>query len=258
MQFTVRGIPQEVADEVRRTRPSPGYGHPAHLELARGTGPCRCCLAPFVPGRDGGCCSPGGRAAMRASLMAPGPVFIHAGHCAAFAGEDFPMRCAFCRWPSKRAAGKPRRRVVRAADVSAPKSRWACCSPSRRRTGCTCVMPKPDVSSRASTGCGRLSYLPYASHPRLPAGATVGCRSKEKAPAVSRGGPVTLQISSRSAGSRIASVAAVAPPRLVAPKSLLLIRQQAGVRVRPGNSRTAAPPGRRSACRSARRPARPR
>lgn len=90
MQFNVRGIPQEVADEVRRTRLSPGYGHPAHLEVARGTGPCRCCLRPFVPGRDRRLLftyrPPGdGR-----SLMAPGPVFIHADHCDAYAGDGFP------------------------------------------------------------------------------------------------------------------------------------------------------------------------
>ncbi len=49
MQFIVRGISQELADEVRRTRRAPDYGHPAHLELAQnGTGPCRCCLEPFV------------------------------------------------------------------------------------------------------------------------------------------------------------------------------------------------------------------
>lgn len=44
MKTTVRGIPQSIADEVRRTRVSPGYGHPAVLETAQGTGPCRCCL----------------------------------------------------------------------------------------------------------------------------------------------------------------------------------------------------------------------
>jgi hypothetical protein len=94
MLFKVRGIPQEIADEVRRTRLSPGYGHPAHVELASGTGPCRCCLRPFVPGRDrrllftyrpSGDPSDGGR-----SLMAPGPVFIHAEHCDAYAGDGFP------------------------------------------------------------------------------------------------------------------------------------------------------------------------
>jgi hypothetical protein len=90
MSFTVRGIPQNVADEVRRTRRAPGYGHPAHLEVARGTGPCRCCLRPFVVDVDERLLftyRPGGDAS---TLMAPGPIFIHADHCAAYAGSGFP------------------------------------------------------------------------------------------------------------------------------------------------------------------------
>lgn len=97
MKFIVRGVPQEIADEVRRTQRSPGYGHPAHLEVAGGTGPCRCCLRPFVPGvdrrllftyRPSGT-GPSGTGAGD-TLMAPGPVFIHADHCHAYAGEGFP------------------------------------------------------------------------------------------------------------------------------------------------------------------------
>jgi hypothetical protein len=90
MKFTVRGVPQEVADEVRRTRRSPGFGHPAYEEIASGTGPCRCCLRPFAPGVDPRLLftyRPGGRGG---SLLAPGPVFIHAGHCEAWQGEGFP------------------------------------------------------------------------------------------------------------------------------------------------------------------------
>jgi hypothetical protein len=90
MSFKVRGIPQSIADEVRRTRVSPGYGHPVHEELATGTGPCRCCLRPFAPARDRRLLftyRPPGDAS---SLMAPGPVFIHADHCDAYAGEGFP------------------------------------------------------------------------------------------------------------------------------------------------------------------------
>jgi hypothetical protein len=89
MTFIVRGVPQEIADEVRRTHLSPGYGHPAHREVARGTGPCRCCLRPFVPGKDERLLftyrPPSGDA-----LTAPGPVFIHAGHCEAWSGAEFP------------------------------------------------------------------------------------------------------------------------------------------------------------------------
>ncbi len=90
MQFIVRGIPQHVADEVRRTRRSPGYGHPAHLEIAGGTGPCRCCLKPFVVGREQRLLFTWRPKGDESSLMAPGPVFIHAEPCKAFVGEGFP------------------------------------------------------------------------------------------------------------------------------------------------------------------------
>jgi hypothetical protein len=89
MEFIVRGVPQEIADEVRRTHRSPGYGHPAHLEVATGTGPCRCCLQTFVPGVDRRLLftyRPSGGD----SLTAPGPVFIHADHCVAYEEAGFP------------------------------------------------------------------------------------------------------------------------------------------------------------------------
>jgi Protein of unknown function (DUF1203) len=90
MRFTVRGVPQDIADEVRRTRRAPGYGHPAHLEIATGTGPCRCCLQTFVPGRDQRLLFTYRPRASDGCLMAPGPVFIHAQHCAAYAAAGFP------------------------------------------------------------------------------------------------------------------------------------------------------------------------
>jgi Protein of unknown function (DUF1203) len=90
MSFTVLGIPQEIADEVRRTRRAPGYGHPAHLEVASGTGPCRCCLRTFVPGVDERLLFTYRPRTDDATLMAPGPVFIHAAHCDAYVGSGFP------------------------------------------------------------------------------------------------------------------------------------------------------------------------
>lgn len=90
MRYIVRSVPQEIADEVRRTRRAPGYGHPAHLETATGTGPCRCCLKPFEPGRDQRLLFTFRPPADDGSLMAPGPVFIHAEHCDAYAGDGFP------------------------------------------------------------------------------------------------------------------------------------------------------------------------
>jgi hypothetical protein len=90
MKYVVRGVPQGIADEVRRTRLAPGYGHPVHLEIAGGTGPCRCCLRTFVAGQDRRLLFTYRPPGDSASLMAPGPVFIHADHCDAYAGEGFP------------------------------------------------------------------------------------------------------------------------------------------------------------------------
>lgn len=90
MKYTVRGVPQEIADEVRRTRRAPGYGHPAHLEVAGGTGPCRCCLRTFVPGQDQRLLFTYRPRSEDGSLMAPGPVFIHAEPCEAYSGTGFP------------------------------------------------------------------------------------------------------------------------------------------------------------------------
>jgi hypothetical protein len=89
MTFIVRGVPQEIADEVRRTRVAPGYGHPAHREVARGTGPCRCCLRPFVPGKEERLLFTY-RPPSEDALTAPGPVFIHAEACEAWEGTGFP------------------------------------------------------------------------------------------------------------------------------------------------------------------------
>jgi hypothetical protein len=90
MEFIVRGVPQEIADEVRRTHVSPGYGHPAHLEVAKGTGPCRCCLRTFMPGVDRRLLFTFRPRERGDSLTAPGPVFIHAEHCDAYTGAGFP------------------------------------------------------------------------------------------------------------------------------------------------------------------------
>ena len=90
MSYVVHSIPQELADEVRRTRVSPGYGHAAQLEIARGTGPCRCCLQPFVVGRDSRLLFTYRPAARDGTLMAPGPVFIHAETCQRYDAPSLP------------------------------------------------------------------------------------------------------------------------------------------------------------------------
>jgi len=88
MSFQVSSVPPEIARQVRQTLKSPQYGHPAHVEVASGYGPCRSCLRTFVTGCD------------RRTLFtfnpftrgvpSPGPVFIHADECAPFEDEGFP------------------------------------------------------------------------------------------------------------------------------------------------------------------------
>ncbi|HEX9895997.1 MAG TPA: DUF1203 domain-containing protein [Gemmatimonadales bacterium] len=89
MSYRVHAIPQDVADEVRATMRSPGYGHPAHRELAKGTGPCRSCLRPFRVGQDE-------RILFTyqpfdgLGLPSPGPIFIHAEPCQRYQGHQIP------------------------------------------------------------------------------------------------------------------------------------------------------------------------
>jgi hypothetical protein len=45
--FRVMAMRQSTADKVRSTMRSPGYGHPASVEVATGYGPCRLCLRTF-------------------------------------------------------------------------------------------------------------------------------------------------------------------------------------------------------------------
>ena len=80
-QFRYTGIPSALANEVRQTLRSPQYGHPAHREVARGTGPCRLCLRTFVVGQDERLLFTYQPFSEPGSLPAPGPVFVHAGPC---------------------------------------------------------------------------------------------------------------------------------------------------------------------------------
>jgi len=52
ISYRVIAIPTKVADLVRETMKSPGYGHPAHTEIAAGYGPCRHCLHDFHVGQE--------------------------------------------------------------------------------------------------------------------------------------------------------------------------------------------------------------
>ena len=82
--FRVAAIPTKVADLVRSTMRSPGYGHPAHAELATGYGPCRHCLRDFQIGKERRILFTYDPFYGLEPLPLPGPVFIHAEPCERF------------------------------------------------------------------------------------------------------------------------------------------------------------------------------
>lgn len=87
----VVAIPTEVANLVRETMRAPGYGFPAHAEVATGTGPCRHCLRLITVGVDRRILFTYDRFAGVEPLPQPGPVYIHAGDCPRYMGDaGFP------------------------------------------------------------------------------------------------------------------------------------------------------------------------
>ena len=88
--FRYSGITTALAAEARATLRSPQYGHPAHRERARGTGPCRLCLRTFKVGEEDRLLFTYQPFAEPGSLPAPGPVFVHADGCERYDGLEYP------------------------------------------------------------------------------------------------------------------------------------------------------------------------
>ncbi len=82
--FRVLPIAPALAEEVRSTLKSPQYGHPAHVELATGYGPCRACLRQFRTGEDDRILFTFNPFQGLDEYPSPGPVFIHAKSCASY------------------------------------------------------------------------------------------------------------------------------------------------------------------------------
>ena len=80
----VIALPTDTVLKVLTTMKSPGYGHPAHTELATGRGPCRHCLRPFRVGQEQRTlftCNP---FYQLAEIPLPGPVFVHTKLCSRY------------------------------------------------------------------------------------------------------------------------------------------------------------------------------
>lgn len=89
--YRFEAIPSTVAEAVRATLVAPTYGHPVHVELAQGHGPCRHCLRTFRIGEERRVLFTYDAFAGVEPLPQPGPVFIHAEPCVRHdAGAGFP------------------------------------------------------------------------------------------------------------------------------------------------------------------------
>jgi hypothetical protein len=86
--YRVLAIPSKVAENVRATGKSPGYGHPAHTELATDYGPCRHCLKTFAVGEDQRTLFTYDPFYGIEEVPLPGPIFIHAEGCERYSEDD--------------------------------------------------------------------------------------------------------------------------------------------------------------------------
>lgn len=77
----------EWAEQVRRTMKAPGYGFPAHREVAAGRAPCRSCLKLIVPGKEELILFEYDAFTGLSVPPMPGPVYIHAEACETYVGD---------------------------------------------------------------------------------------------------------------------------------------------------------------------------
>ena len=88
--YRVVAVGDRIANAVRKTLRSPGYGHPAHTEVATGYGPCRQCLRIFTVGSERRILFTYDPFYGKENLPLPGPVFIHEHDC-----ERYPENGGF-------------------------------------------------------------------------------------------------------------------------------------------------------------------
>jgi hypothetical protein len=79
--YRVVAVSEALAEKVRASRRSPGYGHPVHAEVATGYGPCRHCLRDFEIGSERRLLFTLDPFHGVEELPLPGPVFIHEAAC---------------------------------------------------------------------------------------------------------------------------------------------------------------------------------
>ena len=78
----------EIVEQVRKTMKAPGYGFPAHREVAAGRAPCRHCLKLIRPNEEELILFTYDAFAGQGVPPMPGPVYVHAKDCRAYSGEE--------------------------------------------------------------------------------------------------------------------------------------------------------------------------
>jgi|SRR5271170_2465090 len=86
-ELKVIAIASDLAEKVRASRLSPGYGHPVTAKVATGHGPCRHCLRPFAIGQEVRLLFTLNPFDGVAAIPQPGPVFVHEEVCERYAEE---------------------------------------------------------------------------------------------------------------------------------------------------------------------------
>jgi hypothetical protein len=90
-QFSIHAIPEEISRAARSTLKSPQYGHPTHVELAGGAGPCRQCLRTFEVGKERRILFTYNPFDGLDPYPSPGPIFVHEKVCATYSSPGkFP------------------------------------------------------------------------------------------------------------------------------------------------------------------------
>ena len=115
--YRVVAVGDRISNAVRKTMRSPGYGHPAHTEVATGYGPCRQCLKTFSVGSDRRILFTYDPFYGKEQLPLPGPVFIHEHHCERYP-EDGGFPVDLIAHPLTLNAYAPGRRLVAQKYVS--------------------------------------------------------------------------------------------------------------------------------------------
>ena len=145
--FRYVGIPAALAAQARQTLASPQYGHPAHREVAHGTGPCRLCLRTFTVGAEDRLLFTYQPFLEIGALPAPGPIFVHAEGCTRYDAlelpPDFPIAADRGRgFSSGRDSGR-----ANASGRGVSPNRWSSVhSSSRRSRMSTSGTAKPGAS----------------------------------------------------------------------------------------------------------------